>query len=91
MQEDGIGMTGTLAPNDEGFNIFTPNPNSSLNKQIGVLADGQDFHGSPRQTAAGWDGAADPDLNLTGHAKPRPWRTIWRHVWQTGYGLHQPA
>ena len=25
MQEDGIGMTGTLAPDDEGFNIFTPN------------------------------------------------------------------
>jgi acetyl-CoA C-acetyltransferase len=25
MQEDCIGMTGTLAPDDEGFNIFTPN------------------------------------------------------------------
>jgi acetyl-CoA C-acetyltransferase len=24
MQEDGIGMTGTLAPDDDGFNIFTP-------------------------------------------------------------------
>ena len=24
MHEDGIGMTGTLAPDDEGFNIFTP-------------------------------------------------------------------
>ncbi len=24
MQEDGVGMMGTLAPDDEGFNIFTP-------------------------------------------------------------------
>ncbi|MED5323568.1 MAG: acetyl-CoA acetyltransferase, partial [Pseudomonadota bacterium] len=24
MREDGIGMTGILAPDNEGFNIFTP-------------------------------------------------------------------